>query len=359
MNTSERGVVAVSKNVEAAVGQWRILLGDVRQQLAQLEAGSVQTCITSPPYWGLRDYGYVAQIGLEVTPEAYTASLVQVFAEVWRVLRHNGCVWLNLGDSYANTGNPGQDFSASKVGYGGKGRGHLGGQPMKQMPPSLKSKDLIGIPWRVAFALQADGWYLRSDIIWSKPNPMPESVTDRPTKAHEYIFLLSKAPRYYYDAEAIAEAATCDRLRGPAVHPCKDTNGNSGLARRDSEGQRNRRSVWTVATQSFAGAHFATFPEDLITPCVLAGSRVGDTVLDPFCGSGTTGVVALNHQRNFIGIELNPTYVELARQRIGNVSPLFAREMLPDPPQVEESCACQDPVNIRNGLKCLKHMEGT
>lgn len=312
---------------------WQILVGDAAAtMLARVSSRSVQTCVTSPPYWGLRDYGTDQQIGLEPTPDAYVQSLVNVFREVRRVLRDDGTAWVNLGDSYANTG--AQDvskvggFTGDRIRRGAKGI--MDSRP-RQIPDGLKPKDLVGIPWRVAFALQADGWYLRSDIIWSKPNPMPESVTDRPTKAHEYIFLLSKSARYYYNAAAIMDAATSV---GP---PRRDYGGMDGYVdfgmSRDRAGNRddgtsNKRSVWHVATQPYPEAHFATYPEALIEPCILAGSRPGDIVLDPFAGSGTTGVVAVRAQRDFLGIELNPMYVQLARQRIGGEAPLFATEIV-------------------------------
>ena len=303
----------------------QVVTGDCRQVLAGLDPGSVQTCVTSPPYFGLRDYGVAGQIGLEATVEEYVAELVAVFREVRRVLADEGTLWLNLGDSYAGTGKSGGGAQGERWDvYGMDTTGPHGGKWMPP-PPGLKHKDLIGIPWRVAFALQADGWWLRSDIIWHKPNPMPESVTDRPTKAHEYIFLLTKRDRYFYDADAIAEPATCDRLRGPAHHPdTVSTNGNGGLARRDSNGVRNARTVWTVTTKPFSGAHFATFPPDLIEPCIKAGSRPGDTVLDPFGGAGTTGLVADRLSRHATLIELNPEYAEMARRRIHGDAPLFA-----------------------------------
>ncbi len=392
---------------------YKIIRGDATAEMIETPDESVHCCITSPPYWGLRDYGVAGQHGLEPTPEEYVAKMVGVFKEVRRVLRDDGTLWLNLGDSYAGR------------------RGNL------------KHKDLVGIPWRVAFALQADGWYLRSDIIWHKPNPMPESVTDRPTKSHEYIFLLSKRGRYYYDADAIAEPATLDhprsvdrqyeapgmpphrglRKQGLAAGPTWDERKTAGAVRGNvafdgnvgagtqrsvhgeglshdlgcKNGTRNKRTVWTVATKPYAEAHFATFPPDLIEPCVLAGTsengccsecgagwvrvteraeapsvndshldRYGNgsagvhrkveqayqnwldanpkettgwrptcghvadltpcTVLDPFAGSGTTGVVALRAGRNFIGIELNPEYCEMARNRIYNDAPLFNHE---------------------------------
>jgi DNA modification methylase len=310
--------------------------GDCREVLRSLPAGSVQTCVTSPPYFGLRDYGSENQIGLEPTPDEFVQALVSVFREVRRVLRDDGTVWLNLGDSYASGGSGGASPASTLTGGGGRYRNgskaeaqHLNGF-IRSTPAGLKPKDLIGIPWMVAFALRADGWYLRLDIIWSKPNPMPESVTDRPTKAHEYVFLLSKGPRYFYDADAIREQGQDWSRGGPGVG-IENTaerygNGNGGnggladLAGRYKNGEqvagRNRRSVWTVATQPYAGAHFATFPPKLIEPCILAGSAPGDVVLDPFAGAGTTGVVASWHGREFIGIELNPEYAAMARERI-------------------------------------------
>jgi DNA modification methylase len=291
-----------------------ILVGDVRQRLADVPSESVRTCVTSPPYFGLRDYGVEGQIGLEQTPDEYVAELVAVFREVRRTLTDDGTLWLNLGDSYAaqrggtempaetlagGVGNVSKNFDA----YRGRGFSAkmLEGQesaPSRNAPVAhrnarafgLKQKDLIGAPWRVAFALQADGWYLRQDIIWHKPNPMPESVRDRCTKAHEYVFLLSKSERYYFNTEAMQEPS-------------------------EGGGRRNKRSVWTVPTRPFREAHFATFPMELIAPCVLAGSAVGDVVLDPFNGSGTTGIVATNNDRRYVGIELNPEYAEISRKR--------------------------------------------
>ncbi len=322
------------------MNSWRILHGDVRERLRDLPDGSVQTCVTSPPYWGLRDYGVSGQIGLEQTPDAFVAALVEVFREVRRVLAEDGTVWLNLGDSYAGSNQTGGDGSSSTLTRGGKVQAQYGGSSTfgisRALGDGLKAKDLCGIPWRVAFALQADGWYLRSDIIWSKPNPMPESVTDRPTKAHEYIFLLSKAARYYYDADAVKEAATCserpETSRHDEANKSRDARG-TGVSAKTTLGYnrpelgRNKRSVWHVATQPYPEAHFATFPEALIEPCILAGSKPGQTVLDPFNGSGTTGAVAIRHQRNYVGIELNQAYIELARKRIGAVAPLFAEEL--------------------------------
>ncbi len=262
-----------------------IRTGDVLDVLRAAPDECIQTVVTSPPYWGLRDYGIDGQIGLEQTPDEYVAHLVAVFREVRRVLRSDGTVWLNLGDSYAASGSGGGP---------GKQSTNVGSVniPPRSAPPGLKVKDLVGVPWRVALALQADGWYLRSEIIWSKNNPMPDSVRDRPVRSHEHVFLLTKSPRYFYDADAVKE---------PTV---------------SGEGTRSRRTVWTIAIQHFRGAHFATFPEKLVEPCILAGSAPGDVVLDPFAGSGTTGVVALRHKRRFTGIELNPEYAAIAEARI-------------------------------------------
>jgi DNA modification methylase len=319
---------------------YRLLVGDVRDKLSDLPDASVQCVVTSPPYWGLRDYGVEGQLGLERTPEEYVTNMVAVFSEVRRVLRDDGTLWLNLGDSY-NAQQGQQNLAASAVST--RGGGHKAGSvsytsTRRATPPGLKPKDLVGIPWRVAFALQADGWWLRSDIVWSKPNPMPESVTDRPTKAHEYLFLLTKSAAYFYDADAIREpvsetpgAAAWRRLFDPAkqakeasLHAEGMKGGNDG-ARDPFATARNRRSVWTIATQPYSGAHFATFPEALVEPCILAGSRVGDVVLDPFFGSGTVGVVALKRGREAWGIELNPKYAQLARERIEGDAPLLNR----------------------------------
>ena len=307
----------------------RVLVGDVRERLAGVEAGSVQTCVTSPPYWGLRDYGNDGQIGLESSPEEFVEALCLVFDEVWRVLAEDGTLWLNLGDSYAGTGKSGGGKQGEKWGiYGADYEGPKGG---KWFPPpaGLKSKDLVGIPWRVAFALQARGWYLRSEIIWSKPNPMPESVTDRPTKSHEHIFLLSKSAKYHYDHEAIKEPAIWadDSRNGTGRHTYTGKRAeNDGLIQQSFvtvNDTRNKRDVWTVPTKGYAGAHFAVYPTALIEPCILAGSREGDTVLDPFSGSGTTGVVALRHGRNYLGCELNPEYADLSRKRISEDCGMF------------------------------------
>lgn len=310
-----------------------IIVGDCLESLRKMPSESVHCCVTSPPYFGLRDYGHESQIGLEQTPDAYVAKLVDVFREVRRVLRDDGTLWLNLGDSYAasQSNNGGYSSKSTLQGFSNpntKGRQAQEATVPRKINHGLKHKDLIGIPWRVAFALQADGWYLRQDIIWHKPNPMPESVRDRCTKAHEYLFLLAKRERYFYDAEAIKEPAVCDRKPGQKVNNTKDNygvdnGGNTGLTgllqryhNGDAPTHRNRRSVWTVTTKPFKGAHFATFPPDLIEPCILAGCPVGGTVLDPFGGAGTTGLVCQNHQRNAILCELNPEYAKMARNRI-------------------------------------------
>ena len=413
---------------------FELLQGDCLQQLATLPAASVQCCVTSPPYWGLRDYGTPGQLGLEATPDEYVANMVAVFREVRRVLRDDGTLWLNLGDSYASqpAGNsPDRPSGFSQM--AGRREGGAVDLPKKDIRASgLKPKDLVGIPWRVAFALQADGWYLRQDIIWHKPNPMPESVTDRCTKSHEYIFLLTKSARYYYDNEAVKEPQICsdprliksgivrsreygystkeNELRTgnrkyddvPINYAGNGTNvkGHKGNSMNTLDGKRNKRSVWTVSTKPFKGAHFATFPPDLIEPCVLAGTSekgccekcgkpwervtikdieqpdgygnmgandgkwqgenkqssghriqknmnalraagrnhdnpfptktttgwrstcecggepVQCVVLDLFNGAGTTGVVAVQHGRRYIGIELNPDYLEMSRKRI-------------------------------------------
>ncbi len=312
-------------------------VGDCRALLADMPEACAQTCITSPPYWGLRDYGVDGQLGLEATPDLYVAAMVDVFRGVRRALRDDGTLWLNLGDSYAGSSGP-QGESGEMAGRavtehrgmsmtkakGGDPKNRRKGPgwndaPNRQRQDGLKHKDLVGIPWMVAFALRADGWYLRSDIIWHKPNPMPESVTDRPTKAHEYMFLLSKSGRYYYDADAIAEIA--GEYRAPGKLGPKTSGIQTGIEHSTlggngtADGKRNKRSVWTVATQPYDGAHFATFPPKLIEPCVLAGSRPGDLVLDPFFGSGTTGMVAEKHGRRWIGLDINPAYAKLSDKR--------------------------------------------
>jgi DNA modification methylase len=394
--------------------------GDVRAVLAGLPAESVQCVVTSPPYWGLRDYGVSGQLGLEGTPQEYVRAMVEVFAAVHRVLRKDGVLWLNLGDSYAGSGKGTGDTKTENRRNGssrgvriGSLHGESGHTSGVTPPKGWKAKDLVGIPWRVAFALQEDGWWLRSDVIWAKPNPMPESVTDRPTRSHEYLFLLTKSERYYYDAAAIAEDATCGRLRGPGPMVQPGSGRNDGaetgdyrvrrsvkrgafdgktntLAGREAfraiTDTRNARSVWTITTQSYPAAHFATFPEELARRCILAGSspkacehcgapweRVTEReaihddrprpaerirpphgwgglnetgshtqmgtrtettgwrstcscentgsgrciVLDPFGGSGTVAQVATGNGRDSVYIDLNPAYLDLARQRIG------------------------------------------
>lgn len=382
--------------------KYKILQGDVRQTLAQVQDQSVQCVVTSPPYYGLRDYGTARweggddscdhtvsgwndnlkpdvnrperdgvkrqncikcgakridnQLGLEETPEAYVANMVSVFREVRRVLKDDGTLWLNLGDSYAtHAAKRSGQFGHSIVnGFDDVYRTNFKATGARSI--GIKEKDLIGIPWMVAFALRADGWYLRQDIIWHKPNPMPESVKDRCTKSHEYIFLLSKSQHYYYDNESISEPITqssierldqnLDQQKGSDRVPGKK-NGNmkavirfSGNKYGDNDdpkyqtksgnvyidtGKRNKRSVWTVTTKSYHGAHFATFPMDLIEPCILAGSKVGDTILDPFNGSGTTGYVAMRKDRNYIGCELNPEYIQLSRERFAKLG-MFVEE---------------------------------
>jgi len=276
----------------------KILIGDCIARMADIEPGTVQTCVTSPPYWGLRDYGEGGQHGLEETPEAYVANMVEVFRAVRRCLRDDGTLWLNLGDSYGD-------------------------------------KQLIGIPWRVAFALQADGWYLRSDIIWHKPNPMPESVTDRPTKGHEYVFLLSKSGRYFYDADAIRETSVDKESHAGRNKRNPDKFTQAGVKSEIRDGfaniragttypKRNKRTVWTITTRPYSGAHFATMPPQLAELCIKAGSKMGDLVLDPYTGAGTTGLVAQHLRRSFVGCELNPDYAALAEKRIRMDSPLFS-----------------------------------
>jgi len=316
----------------------KIIIGDARERLLDLPSGSVQTCVTSPPYFGLRDYGVAGQIGLEPLPDAYISELVAVFRGVRRVLREDGTLWLNLGDSYANDGK-----------WGGNGRG--------KKSTGLKSKDLMMIPARVAIALQAGGWYLRSEIVWHKPNPIPESVTDRPTSSHEKIFLLSKSKRYFFDANAIREAESVpdwddgsrvfgginknganlahgDRTTGriaskrkrglPPRHAGYETCDRSGLDDVVRGGGRNARNVWTIATGAFSEAHFAVFPPELARRCIEAGCPASGTVLDPFGGAGTTGLVADRLGRDVILIELNPEYAGMAQRRIERDAGLFA-----------------------------------
>jgi DNA modification methylase len=369
-------------------------VGDCRELLRRLPDGCMQMCITSPPYWGLRDYGTArweggdpacdhreskpsrtaasiaastlggskatvhascvyrgdcgrcgarrldGQLGLEHSPLEYVANMVAVFRGVRRVLADDGTLWLNLGDSYASSAG-GYDENGS-VGCTSDGRisrktqaatvAHRARKP----PSGLKPKDLVGIPWMMAFALREDGWYLRSDVIWSKPNPMPESVADRPTKAHEYLFLLSKSARYFYDADAIAEVSVSvsvsDSGNGYAWSEQRSRAGRGqreGWKRADNP-TRNRRTVWTVATEPYDGAHFAVMPSALVEPCVLAGSRVGDIVFDPFFGSGTVGMVAEKHGRRWIGFDLNPEYAKLQKERTAQLGMRLPVTSAPD-----------------------------
>lgn len=326
-----------------------IIIGDAKTELSKLPDQSVNCCVTSPPYFGLRDYGHPGQIGLEETPEQFVNNLVEIFREVSRVLRDDGTLWLNLGDSYA-TGTK----ASRQPGNKSFGENTAKAQQIDRIgtPEGLKTKDLIGIPWKVAFALQTDGWYLRQDIIWAKPNPMPESVKDRCTKAHEYIFLLSKSAKYYFDHEAIKEPVCSDKGNANSFRGGCYVNGNidnATLGKRTVSGNtkkrpsvkrggfngktesmaatgqnafravtdtRNKRSVWTVSTKPYKCAHFATFPPDLIKPCILAGCPPGGIVLDPFGGSGTVGAVAKENGRDFILIELNPEYKPLIDKRL-------------------------------------------
>lgn len=343
------GVQGTSKGKCVAI---QILRGDSRDVLKTLPDESIQSCITSPPYYGLRDYGVEGQIGLESTPEAFVIEMVAIFREVRRVLRADGTLWLNLGDSYSRSGGRANAQSMNCL-----KDTHREAIQSSRGCASMKPKDLIGIPWMVAFALRADGWYLRQDIIWSKPNSMPESVKDRCTKAHEYLFLLTKSPQYYYDAESIAEDAIYSDLSGQDESGYKDAgfySGKHSRSARDSfkrtgskreaamHGQsmgthrpdrpqdtwntakRNKRSVWSVPTSPYAEAHFATFPPDLIEPCVKAGCPTGGMVLDPFGGAGTTGMVADRLGRNAILIELNPEYADIAKRRIKGDAGMFA-----------------------------------
>ncbi|MDR3389886.1 MAG: site-specific DNA-methyltransferase [Rudaea sp.] len=352
----------------------RILQGDCRDVLRTLPDASVHCVVTSPPYWGLRDYGVEGQIGLEASVHAWVAEMVAVFSEVHRVLRDDGTLWLNLGDSYAgsrcggDTGKSSIDGSTEAQDAAKDAKRRMTESRRRDNAPiprsdircaGIKPKEMIGQPWRVAFALSAAGWYLRQDIIWSKPTPMPESVSDRCTKAHEYLFLLAKSPRYWFDADAFAEprvsmhdAGVAGWAHGDVPHDLVTHNRDKGNAKtfrggqytngnkfdnshannRDSTGNaaankttRNRRSVWEIATQPFAGSHFATFPPALIEPCILAGCPKGGVVLDPFGGAGTTGMVADRHGRDAILIELNPDYAAMAQQRIVNDAPMFAK----------------------------------
>ncbi len=307
-----------------------IVCGSCLEIMRQWPDGLIDCCVTSPPYWGLRDYGVDGQLGLEKTPEEYVAKMVAIFAEVKRVLKPEGTLWLNLGDTYSShkdckstpqsiaKGKPSEVSCVIE-----KGKSHSRNSKMLKSQ-GFKNKDLIGIPWMVAFALRQDGWYLRQDIIWHKPNPMPESVTDRCTKAHEYIFLMSKQPKYYCDMEAIREGdqvytrkASGYKQEGQARPDGTMPYRGGGFADTDTTTiGRNKRSVWTVTTKPYSEAHFATFPPDLITPCILAGCPEGGIVLDPFMGSGTTAMVAYENRRNYVGCELNPEYIKLNRADI-------------------------------------------
>jgi DNA modification methylase len=304
-----------------------IITADVLDALKTMESETADTCITSPPYFGLRNYGVDGQIGMEESPEAYINKLVKIFHEVKRVLKADGTLWTVIGDSYAGGGRGGNGTKQQS----NRGSVHM---PHSVIPEGIKPKDLIGIPWQLAFALRADGWYLRQDVIWHKPNAMPESVKDRCTRAHEYIFMFTKSRKYYYDGESVREPA----VNGDP-HPPRGSAGalteNKGRRKQDGHGRqhsgfnsryhnpehppvttRNRRSVWTVTAKPCREAHFAVFPPDLIEPCVLASSRSGGLVIDPFCGSGTTGIVAANFGRRFTGIDINPEYCEIAKRRM-------------------------------------------
>ena len=264
----------------------KLILGDSRKVLASIPENTFQCCITSPPYWGLRDYGIEGQIGAEFIIDDYIKDLVDIFREVRRTLKEDGTLWLNIGDSFTSGNRKWRDSDKKNPARG-----------MSYRPPTpegLKPKDLIGVPWRLAFALQNDGWYLRSDIIWNKPNCQPESVKDRPTRSHEFVFLLSKSKKYFYDSEAIKEPASDGKLK-------------------------NRRSVWNINTNGFKGAHFAVFPPELVKVCMLAGSELNSIILDPFFGSGTVGIVAAQLQRKCVGIELNPEYVDITKNRINEL----------------------------------------
>lgn len=323
---------------------WEIREGDALAVLRTMESDSVDCVVTSPPYWGLRDYGVEGQMGMEPTPDAFLTGMVQVFREVRRVLKPTGTCWVNMGDSYAGARRGGHPSNTSTLNGSASVAPRTASRRRDDAPvprsdirvPGLKPKDLVGMPWRLALALQADGWWLRRDIIWHKPNPMPESVTDRPTTAHEYLFLLTKGERYHYEADAIREPlseATLKRVQPHRAQPGKaDRAGEVPRAgqpkntlRLDQaapESGRNARSVWTVATVPFPESHFATFPLKLVEPCILAGSPGGGRVMDPFAGSGTTGCAALLHGRSFIGIELNAEYAAMARRRISTYDPL-------------------------------------
>lgn len=311
-----------------------IEFGDCRETMKKWKEQGIkaQTCVTSPPYYGLRDYGHDGQIGLEETPEEYIKAMVEVFRCVWDVLEDDGTLWLNIGDSYYNyRPGKGQALVQQTVASNDQDLPQVCARRGNKLD-GLKEKDLIGIPWMLAFALRADGWYLRQDIIWHKPNPMPESVQDRCTKAHEYIFLMSKSQKYYYDHESIKEASvdpegSANRYKTPFFAGEKHESGGYSVTgathtkgMKEFDGNRNKRSVWTVNTKPYAGAHFAVFPQELIEPCIMAGAPVGGIVLDPFMGSGTTAQVAQHLNRQYLGCELNPEYKPLQDKRLRQMS---------------------------------------
>lgn len=317
--------------------QWRILVGDCREVLRALPPESVQACVTSPPYWSMRDYGATGQIGLDVSPHDYVQTMADVFDDLARVLRPDGTLWLNLGDTYAQGGRGGIGTSSRLNGSGyvlDESRKAMAarGEHFRKAPTGWKTKDLLGLPWRVALALQERGWFLRADIIWHKPAPVPESVRDRPTKAHEYVFLLSRRAKYFYDADAISEpvanpdentpedrARAYSRKRQVTPRQRQLALGRAPLHPLD---RRNARSVWTVPSSPSGVEHFAVMPIDLARRCVLAGCPAGGIVIDPFAGAGTTGVAATRSGRRFLGIELNQQYAEIARRRIVEDAPL-------------------------------------
>lgn len=312
------------------VGMNTIFNKDCLVGLKELPDGCVNCCVTSPPYYGLRDYGHDGQIGLEETPDQYVQKLVEVFREVRRVLRNDGTLWLNLGDTYSQSGAKGSGGQKGKQATN-KGSYFTDIANNGRKVEGLKPKDLIGIPWMVAFALRSDGWYLRQDIIWSKPNPMPESVTDRCTKSHEYIFLLSKSQRYYYDSDSIKERVVNPERKN---YQCGSRKNGDNQDRNDNDmAQRtqdtvfelkNKRSVWAVTTKPFSDAHFATYPQDLIVDCIKAGCPNGGLVLDPFMGAGTTAVVARKLNRNYVGFELNIEYIKIAQKRLYDELGMFS-----------------------------------
>ena len=376
-----------------------VIIGDNRQALKELADASVQTVVTSPPYWGLRDYGTANwtggdescehikdpsktkkfgndefnknrpsreatklpgyyfkdlcelcgatfednQIGLEQSPDDFIEQLCVVFDEVWRVLKDDGTIWVNLGDSYSAMRDSKASPDSLRTGDGTRVGSAANRNPENLRKAGLKHKDLVGIPWRFAFAMQARGWYLRSDIIWHKPNPMPESVTDRPTKSHEYIFLMTKSPRYYYDHEAIKEDAIWaeeKRAGQGRLHYDGKRQGEKGTGQENFVSivdKKNKRSVWQVNVKGYKEAHFATYPTELIEPCILAGSKEGDTVLDPFSGSGTTGEVALKHGRHYIGLELNPDYAAISEKRITDAVGMFVELEMRDAKRKENN----------------------